>query len=181
MDNRIPMAGQTVAAPELDVTGNAEARSKHNRGLILVGLFKLSKATAAVLTGAAVLHLVHRDLGDEMLRLINWLPINPEGRLASSLLDHADSINSHDLRRLGLLSFVMAGLYLVEGSGLMLEKVWAEYLTVIMTAGAMPWEIYELVRRYSHFKLIVLLLNALVVLYLIYLLQKKRQSERAVA
>jgi hypothetical protein len=42
---------------------------------------------------------------------------------------------------------VYAGLLLTEGLGLLLRKRWAEYLTIITTAGLIPIELYEMSRR----------------------------------
>ena len=150
---------------------------EHIRGLLLIGLFKLSKATLAVLSGFAAYRLTHTDPGELAMNLISALHLNPVGGPALALLNQADTISAHGLRQLGALSFVLAALYLLEGGGLMLQKVWAEYLTVVMTAGAMPWEIYELVDRYTHMRLALLVANAAVVIYLALLLREKRLRE----
>lgn len=151
---------------------------EHTRGLLLIGLFKLSKASLAVLSGIGAYHLTHVDPGELAMRLVDHLPINPMGRLAMAILDEADAISARNLRHLGEISFVLALLYLIEGCGLMAREVWAEYLTVVMTAGAMPYEIYELVDRYTDIRLAVLLANAAVVLYLAVLLWQKRRAVR---
>lgn len=168
-----------VILVEASAHDHAEAAhcGEHTRGLVLIGLFKLGKAALAVLSGVAAYHLTHVDPGELAVRLVDHLPINPVGHLATTILNQADSISSHAFRQLGALSFVLGALYLAEGTGLMLQRVWAEYLTVVMTAAAMPWELYELVDRYTHMKLLLLLGNAGVVLYLVILLrEKKRQS-----
>lgn len=165
-----PLNAETDAGVGLAATDHA-----HARGLLLVGLFKLCKAALAVLSGFVAYHLTHTDPGDIAVRLITFLRIDPMGRIAMAILDEADNISARGLRHLGEASFVLAFLYLVEGGGLMAEKVWAEYFTVIMTAGAMPWELHELIARYTDVRLAVLLGNAAVVLYLGYLLREKRQ------
>ena len=168
------------AAAQRESRGESTSASggTRHRGLLLIGLFKLSKCSLAVLSGVAAYHLTHVDPGELALRVIDFLPINPVGRLAMGILDEADSISSHGLRQLGMASFVLATLYLIEGAGLMAEKVWAEYFTVVMTAGALPLEIHELVKRYTDVRLAVLLLNAAVVVYLAVLLRNKRKRER---
>lgn len=162
----------------IGVYGTAAHCGEHTRGLVLIGLFKLSKASLAVLSGVAAYHLTHVDPGELALRLVDHLPINPVGHVATAILNQADTITSHNLRQLGALSFVLAALYLIEGTGLMLQRVWAEFLTVVMTAAAMPWELYEMVDRYTHIRLAALLLNAAVVVYLMVLLAEKRRKLR---
>lgn len=149
---------------------------EHTRGLVLVGLFKLSKAVLAVLSGVAAYHLTHVDAGELAMRLITMTHLNPMGRLAMAILDQADNVSARGLRHLGQLSFLLAVLYLVEGAGLMAQKVWAEYLTVIMTGAAMPLEIYEMMEHYTDLRLAVFLVNVAVVVYLIVLLREKRRK-----
>ncbi len=168
-----------AAQDRADIASHAVDR-EHTRGLLLIGLFKLCKASLAVLSGVAAYHLTHTDPGELAMELISTLHVNPMGKMAQVLMNQADDISAHGLRRLGLLSFLLAVLYLIEGGGLMLQQVWAEYLTVVMTAGAMPWEIYELAERYTIFRLGLLLANAAVVAYLAVLLYQKRRAARRV-
>ena len=51
--------------------------------------------------------------------------------------------------------------------GLWLNKRWAEYLTFIATTALVPYEIYELTNSVSVFKLIALVINLAVVIYLL--------------
>jgi uncharacterized membrane protein (DUF2068 family) len=48
-----------------------------------------------------------------------------------------------------------------------LGKRWAKYLTIISTSSFIPLEVYELTRRVTSAKLVVLLLNVVVVAYLV--------------
>jgi uncharacterized membrane protein (DUF2068 family) len=143
-------------------------------GLLLVGLFKLSKALFFGAVGAGALHLIHQNIGDVVMRIVDRLPIDPEGHFVSLLMDKVDLIGGHQLRQAGLLSFLYAALCVVEGTGLMLKKSWAEYFTVILTAGALPVETYELVEKFEWFKVVLLLINVVVLLYLLWVLKRKR-------
>jgi uncharacterized membrane protein (DUF2068 family) len=71
-------------------------------------------------------------------------------------------------------SFIYAGLFLVEGTGLWLRKRWGEWLTVIVTSSLIPVEIYEIHRHLTVAKLGVLALNLAIVIYLI--LHMRRQQ-----
>jgi uncharacterized membrane protein (DUF2068 family) len=85
----------------------------------------------------------------------------------------------HDLDRLFTLSkgtLIEAGIALlgyglmegVEAVGLWYGKRWAEYLTFVATVVLLPFEIYELHERVSPLKVIGLIINLAVVIYLIY-------------
>ena len=84
----------------------------------------------------------------------------------------------HDLQRLFALS--TRNLYLIaagaaayaalEGSeaiGLWLGRRWAEYLTLIATAVFVPYEIYELTKSITWLKVLTLIINLAIVLYLL--------------
>ncbi|NYF81202.1 DUF2127 domain-containing protein [Granulicella arctica] len=148
----------------------------HDRGLLLIGLFKLGKSLLFFCLGIGAIHLLHKDLGDEVMRLATALKFDPESRFVSLLLDKVDLIDTHRLRQIGFATFAYSGMALTEGIGLLLEKVWAEYLTLILTISFLPWELYELVRRPDWFRLGLLLINLAVLGYLIWLLQRKKQA-----
>ena len=63
------------------------------------------------------------------------------------MLDHLDAITAQRLKQIGVATFFYAGLRMTEGVGLVLEKVWAEYLTVGVTIAFLPWEVYEIARH----------------------------------
>ncbi len=60
----------------------------------------------------------------------------------------------------------------------MLEKVWAEYLTLSLTVLFLPWELYEIVRRFTFLHIGLLAINLLVLGYLLWLLDRKKKASR---
>jgi len=146
----------------------------HDSGLMLIGLFKLAKAIFFFCIGAGAIHLLHKDVGDEVTRLALKLRFDPESRLVALLLNKADLIDAHRLRQISAATFGYSALALTEGIGLLLEKVWAEYLTLILTISFLPWEMYELVRRPDGFRLSLLIINLAVLAYLVWLLRRKK-------
>jgi uncharacterized membrane protein (DUF2068 family) len=146
----------------------------HDRGLLLIGLFKLAKAIFFFGIGVGAIHLLHKDLEDEVMRLAVRFKFDPESRFVSLLLDKIDLIDAHRLREISVATFAYSALALTEGVGLLLEKVWAEYLTLILTVSFLPWELYELARRPDWFRLSLLLINLAVLGYLVWLLRRKK-------
>ncbi len=152
------------------------AANIHDNGLVLIGLFKLVKAVFFFCVGIGAMHLLHKDLSDEVIRLATALRFDPESRVVSLLMDKVDLIDVRRLREIGFATFAYSGLALTEGVGLLLEKVWAEYLTLILTVSFLPWELYELARRPSWFRLALLGINLAVLWYLVWLLKRKRHG-----
>jgi len=78
------------------------------------------------------------------------------------------SIESGTLTKIGFVVLAYAILEGVEAAGLWFQKRWAEYLTLIATAAFLPLEVYELTRTLSPLKLLTLIVNLAVVLYLLF-------------
>ena len=77
----------------------------HARGLLAIGLFKLSKALFFTCVGFGALHLIHSNLGEVLLRTTNFLHIDPEAHFVDVLQDKADLISGHQLRQLSMATF----------------------------------------------------------------------------
>jgi len=154
----------------------AVERPHHDRGLLAIGIFKLAKSIFFFLVGFGALKLLHKDLGDVAMQIAQALHRDPEGRFVTVLMEQVDRIDAHRLREIGFATFAYSGLALTEGVGLMLEKVWAEYLTTVLTMMFLPWEIFELARDPNLMRLSLLLANLVVLAYLIWLLRRKKQA-----
>ncbi len=70
-------------------------------------------------------------------------------------------------------------LELVEGTGLWLDKLWAEYLTVVATSLLVPLEIYELVRKPTLLKAAGISVNVAIVAYLAWRLRERVRASKA--
>lgn len=156
-------------------TAEVAIQHRHDRGLLTIAIFKLAKAAFFFSMGLGAFRLLHRDLTDEVMKLATALRFDPEGRLVNLVLEKVDLIDPHRLREIGLATFAYSGLALTEGMGLLLEKPWAEYLTLILTVSFLPWELYELARRPSWIRLGLLLTNLAVLAYLVWLLRRMKQ------
>jgi uncharacterized membrane protein (DUF2068 family) len=140
---------------------------RHNQWLILIAAFKLAQALLFVVIGVGALKLLHQDIGDLLTAAVEHLRFNPESRFINFVLDKASLIDDRLLRRIGEAVFIYAGLDLIEGIGLYLEKAWAEYLTLAITASFLPLEIFEVCRRLTLVRIGLLGVNALVFFYLL--------------
>jgi uncharacterized membrane protein (DUF2068 family) len=83
-------------------------------------------------------------------------------------LDRLFSLQGSTLHLIGAGILAYAILEGVEAVGLWLQKRWAEYLTFLATTLFLPLEVYELTKTVSPFKVIALIINLAVVIYLLY-------------
>jgi len=159
--------------------GAATQHIHHDRGLLLIGVFKLLKSAFFFAVGIGAIHLLHKDIGDVAMRLAQALHFDPESKFVTMLVEKADLVDVHRLREVGFGTFGYSALALVEGAGLMAEKVWAEYLTLTLTISFLPWELYELAKSPDLIRLTLLLANLAVLAYLVWLLRRKKKPVSA--
>lgn len=139
----------------------------HDRLLRLIALFKFLKAALLVALGVGAFKLMHKDIGGIFEHWVMALRLDPGSRLIDLAWAKIASARSDQIKKIGIGSFVYAGLFLAEGTGLWLRKRWGEWLTVIITSSLVPVEVYEMYRHFSGAKVVVLLVNIAIVVYLV--------------
>jgi uncharacterized membrane protein (DUF2068 family) len=142
--------------------------------LLLIALFKLLKGAALIAVGIGAIKLLHRDVAETITQWINFLRVDPDNRLIHGLLTRVLRVSPNQLKALSAGTFVYAGLLLTEGTGLLLRKRWAEYFTIITTAGLIPLELYEMSRHLTVGKIVVLIVNVAIVVYLVVRVRQSR-------
>jgi uncharacterized membrane protein (DUF2068 family) len=152
-------------------------RSAQDRWIIAIGVFKLLQALLFVLLGMGAVRLLHRDLMDVAEHFILAMRFNPEGRFVNLFLEKVAMIDPRKLKEISAAIFAIAALDAVEGTGLVLEQAWAEFVTLILTASFLPWEIFEIVRHVTWIRVGLTVINFAVVVYLLYYV-KMRMAER---
>lgn len=162
--------------------------SAYDRWVVVIGALKLLEATLFIALGIGVFKMMHKDLVDEVTRLVVALRFDPEGRFVSLLLDKVALINPHRLKEIGAAIFAHAGLDIIEGTGLILRKLWAEFITLGFSVIFIPLEIYELAHRVTWLRLAIIAINVAVVIYLAFhvqmrirLHQRWRRSKQRIA
>jgi uncharacterized membrane protein (DUF2068 family) len=149
-----------------------------DRWLIAIGALKLIEAILCILLGIGAIKLLHKDLVDVATRIITSLRLDPEGRFVNLILDKLALIDPHRLKQISVGIFFYAGLHTLEGTGLVLRKVWAEYVTLILTASFLPWEFFEIIRHVTWIKIVLTLINVVVVLYLVFHVQMRARTRK---
>jgi uncharacterized membrane protein (DUF2068 family) len=168
---------RTESAFESAATPNIPVRAHHDRWIVAIGVFKLLQAAAFLLLGVGALRLLHKDLVDIAEHWILALRFNPEGHFVSLLLGRVALIDPHRLKQISAAIFLIAALDAMEGAGLVLEKTWAEFVTLILTASFLPWELIAMFHHPTGIRAGLAIINIAVVLYLLWFV-KMRMRER---
>ncbi len=125
--------------------------------------------TAAIILFTVARHnqAFHRDYVNIMNDLSGGDPGSSTAKGILGAFGRIFKYSSTDLLKLGIVLLAYAALEATEMVGLWLNKRWAEYLTFIATTALVPYEIYELAKGISAFKLITFIINVAVVVYLL--------------
>jgi uncharacterized membrane protein (DUF2068 family) len=155
----------------VEAAGGKMGKSRYQSWLVVIGALKLLKGVLFVAMGFALLRMLHRDFYMVALRVVEALRLDPERIAISKLLEKATQLNVHRLKQLSALIFAYASLDFIEGTGLVLEKKWAEYVTLIVTAAFLPLEAIKLMHHPNRWTFLLTLINVLVVAYLAWLVR----------
>jgi uncharacterized membrane protein (DUF2068 family) len=159
-----------------DVVPAKERSHLHGGGaLLVIAVFKFIKGAVLLALAFGALSFLHKDVAAEVEHWLDQLRIDPDNQFIGGLLSKLRLVHSKELKELSALGVAYAGLFLTEGTGLLFRKRWAEWLTIVATSSLMPIELYELIKEFTGVRLLALLINAAVVLYLIYLVRQKEK------
>jgi uncharacterized membrane protein (DUF2068 family) len=128
----------------------------------------LSGLAVVLLTFAAHNLALHKDYENLMNDLAGGDPGASQVRGVLGYLGRAFKYSPTHLRVLAVILLAYASLEATEMVGLWLNKRWAEYLTFVATSVLVPYEVYELTLGVSVFKVITLVINLAVVIYLLF-------------
>lgn len=138
-------------------------------GLRAVASLELAKGLVVLLLGFGAVSLVHRDVWDVAEAVLRLLRINPDRRYAQVFLNLADNVTDAKLWAAAAGAAAYSTLRFFEAYGLWNARVWAEWFALLSGALYVPFEGYELLRRPTLVRLLVLLINLAIVFYMLYL------------
>jgi uncharacterized membrane protein (DUF2068 family) len=172
MASAYPLSAMSRTTADLETQVKQESAT----GILLIGVFKLLKGLLLVAVGIGALKLLHKNMAEVVNHWIEVLRVDPDSRFFHGTVTKLFSVTPKQLEALSAGTFFYAALLLTEGTGLLMRKHWAEYFTVITTAGLIPLEIYELAKHFSWPKIAVLVVNVAIVVYLIGRLRRGRAA-----
>lgn len=175
---KVPVSTPTAILSLPQHAPHSHEAARHERWIVAIGVLKLLKAVLFILLGIGAIRLLHKDIVDVVEHFILALRFDPESHFVNLVLEKAALIDHHRLREISYAIFAYAGLDILEGTGLVMRKLWAEFVTLILTASFLPWEFYELARHATWIKVVLTVLNAAVVAYLLYYVRIRVREHR---
>jgi uncharacterized membrane protein (DUF2068 family) len=146
------------------------------RGIRVIAVFEALKGGLVLSAGLGLLSLVHQDLQAAAERLVRHSHLDPARHYPRIFIEAASHTNDARLRSLAALAFLYAAVRFVEAYGLWQTRVWAEWFAIIAGSLFLPVEVYEIFRRPTGMRGLVLLTNLFIVAYLVYVLLSNRRD-----
>jgi uncharacterized membrane protein (DUF2068 family) len=143
------------------------AAERFLRGLLLIG------------AGAYLLTHVGSDFSRIADHLMRKLELDPRRPFFRHIIEKLHHLRAGTVVITGIAALGYGALELVEGAGLWLDMLWAEYLTVIATSLLIPFELYELIHKPSIVKAAGIAVNVAIVAYLAHALRRRLAREHA--
>ncbi len=149
--------------------------ASHARLLRLIALFKFLKAASLIALSVGAFRLLHKDLGEVAEHWVERLGLDPGRHYVMLAVAKASNMTPAEIKKLVIVGLIYAALFLTEGTGLWLLKRWGEWVTVIISGSLVPVEIYEIWRHPSATKVIVVVINVAIVIYLIWRIRDRSE------
>ena len=155
----------------------------HIKGLRTVATVELAKGVIVVLAGLGLFSMRHRDIWGLAESFLEFFHVNPYNHYVGVFIDLVYRISDVRLWKIATAAGVYTTLRFVEAYGLWYALPWAEWLAFASGTIYIPFEAADLMHRPTGFRLLVLVVNLVIVLYMLYLrmdaLHKRRASKAA--
>jgi uncharacterized membrane protein (DUF2068 family) len=148
-----------------------------SKSLKTIACLKVLRGSIAITIGVS-LFLVYRRS-----EAFSWIDHPILGSIASNdpflqmVFAWLGSFNHAQILSIAVLASLMGVLRWVEAGGIWFNQSWAQWLAVFSGFVYIPFEINELIYRFSWLMVFVLLANTLIVGYLLYVLYAKRLTK----
>jgi uncharacterized membrane protein (DUF2068 family) len=145
----------------------ARGVGRRPRMLAVIAVFRFLKALVLVAVALGALSLLDHAAASRAHEWLAALPFVLHHPAVERVASKVTGATPSHLEIAASVGLAYAALFAVEGVGLWLQRVWAEYLTIVATTSFVPFEVYELTRRFTPIRLGALVANIGIVGYLV--------------
>jgi uncharacterized membrane protein (DUF2068 family) len=152
---------------------------EHIKGVRTVATIEFSKGVVVVLAGLGVFSMRHKDIWGIAESFLEFFHANPYRHYVGVFIDLVSKISDVRLWKIATAASIYVIIRFVEAYGLWYALPWAEWLAFASGTIYIPFEVADLVHRPTWFRLLVLVVNLTIVLYMLYLRLDAREKRRA--
>lgn len=147
---------------------NIEDHRTSRAGLRTVASFEAFKGVVVILLGIVLL-AYHSHAEDLVESLLDHLHIEEDRRLGQMLMHAASQVSDARLWTIAGAALTYSAVRFVEAWGLWNYRIWAEWFALLSGAMYLPWEVLKVAQRATVERVVVLVVNVIIVLYMLYI------------
>jgi uncharacterized membrane protein (DUF2068 family) len=148
-------------------------------GVHAIAVFEAVKGTIAVIAAFGILSLINRDIAAFADDVVEVLHLNSEGRLAHRIVETVTRLNPANIKIFFALAMLYATIRFVEAYGLWRLRAWAEWFAIISGSLYVPLELYEIYEKPTLLRVLILVVNIAIVLYLLSFRREQAHEKQA--
>jgi uncharacterized membrane protein (DUF2068 family) len=137
-------------------------------GLRAVALFEAAKGALVLLLGFGLFSLVHHDIQRFAERLITHFHLNPAAHYPRIFIEAASHLTDNRLSLIAAGAAAYSAVRFTEAYGLWYARRWAEWFAALSGAVYIPFEVFELYKRFSWLSVGALIVNLAIVVFALF-------------
>ena len=141
----------------------------HIKGVRTVATIEFTKGVIVVLAGLGVFSMRHKDIWGIAESFLEFFHVNPSHRYVGFFIDLVCRFSDIRLWKIAVVAAIYVILRFVEAYGLWYIRPWAEWMAFASGSMYIPFEAADLIRHPTWFRLLILAVNLLIVLYMLHL------------
>ena len=145
---------------------------KMTRALKLVAVFEASKGFLVLFAGLALFSFIHQNVQFAAEQLVRHLHLNPAKHIPRIFIEAASNLTDRRITFLALFALLYAFMRFIESFGLWFAKRWAEWFALVSGCVYFPIELYELIKGVTWLKIVFVLINLVIVIYMAVMLKQ---------
>ena len=152
----------------------------HIKGVRTVATVEFAKGLIVVIAGLGFFSMRHhRDIWGVTESFLEFFHVNPYNHYVGVFIKLVSRLNDVRLWKIAVVASVYALMRFAEAYGLWYALPWAEWMAFLSGAIYIPFEAVDLIRKPTVERLVVIVVNALVVLYMLHLRVQAAEKKHA--
>jgi uncharacterized membrane protein (DUF2068 family) len=145
---------------------------KMTRALKAVAIFEACKGLLVLFAGVALFSFIHQNIQIAAEQLVGHLHLNPAKNIPKIFIEASGNLTDGRIRLLALFALFYSSMRFVEAYGLWFAKRWAEWFALLSGCVYLPIELYEIIKGVTWLKMVLVLINLVIVLYMAVMLNR---------
>jgi len=154
---------------------------EHIKGVRTVATIEFAKGMIVVLAGLGVFSMRHKDIWGAAESFLEFFHVNPYHHYVGVFIDLVSRVSDLHLWKIAVVASAYTVIRFVEAYGLWYALPWAEWVAIASGTIYIPFEFADLLHRPTPFRVLIIVVNLLIVLYMARLRLEARRKRRAEA